>query len=509
MPQSKTRELHRKLTINSASNMLRYILTMGIAFFLTPFIVRTLGDSLYGFWVLLISFIGYASILEMGVQPAVVKLVGQYRAVGEVEKLREMVTAAFTFFLVVGLLAAALAVTVLPGIIQNHVEDLRSLPRPNLLFLVIALDAMVMYMNYLVTGILYGSQKYHVKNIIDVVAQVLNATLLVLFLEKGGIIALVSAKLAMDLTVAIGATLAVGRIAPELRLSPGLLSRGSFRELMGFGGRVFVSATTTRLASNAPPVIISTAVSSAATAVYAIPVRLISYTQQIAWTLTASFMPMFSELDSQGDRDTMRHIYLSYSRYIFMILMPLIVGLFVYGISFIGLWIGADFAEGGAGVLLLLTAAALLDSSQPLLWRFFIGIGELGVLIKVSAVMSILTILGSIALVNPLGITGVALGVFAGAVLAQSSYAVYSCRQLDMTLGHLLSRVHLRPMLSGAMMALVAFSLFRTLGADSYLRIFSGGALSTLAYAGLAYRFALEPQERNTLREILARRLRR
>ena len=81
MPQADDSRVHRRLTLNSISNVARFIFLMVVAFFLTPFIVRVLGDSIYGFWVLLMSILGYASILEMGVQPAVVKLVGQHRAV--------------------------------------------------------------------------------------------------------------------------------------------------------------------------------------------------------------------------------------------------------------------------------------------------------------------------------------------------------------------------------------------------------------------------------------------
>lgn len=507
MPPSNIRDIHRRLTINTASNVGQYVVTTAITFFLTPFIVRTLGDSLYGFWALLMSFIGYASLLEMGVQPAVVKLVGQYRAVGQVEKLRELVTTAFAFFLVVGSLVAVMAVTVLPEIVQNHVEDLRTLPRSGLLFLLIALDAIVMYMNYLVTGVLYGSQKYHIKNLIVVIGRIVNAVLILLFLSGGGILALIACKLAMDLLVAIGSAVAIRWIAPELRLSPTLLRRDSFAELMGFGGRVFISATTTRIASNAPPVIISTAISSAATAVYAIPVKLIGYTQQIAWTLTASFMPMFSELDSQGERETMRQIYLSYSRYIFMALIPFLVGLFVYGEAFIEVWIGPDFAERGATVLLLLTGTAMIDNAQPLLWRFFIGVGELNLLIRISAVMSILSVLASIALVQPLGITGVALGFFSGALVGKSLLAVQSCRQLGMSVGALLRGVHLRPFLAGLVMFGLALGASRVIGNDGYLKILGGGAACAAVYALLAYRFALEAGERSALQETVARKL--
>src|SRR3984885_15472868 len=41
------------------------------AFFLMPFIVHHLGDRIYGFWSLAISFIGYYSLLDFGLSTAV------------------------------------------------------------------------------------------------------------------------------------------------------------------------------------------------------------------------------------------------------------------------------------------------------------------------------------------------------------------------------------------------------------------------------------------------------
>ena len=107
--------VHRRLTENSASNLARYLISLGITFFLTPYIVRSLGDSLYGFWVLLLSFVGYASILEMGIQPAVVKLVGQYQALDERAKLRELVRRRSSIFAIVSIVSAVVIVAVLPA----------------------------------------------------------------------------------------------------------------------------------------------------------------------------------------------------------------------------------------------------------------------------------------------------------------------------------------------------------------------------------------------------------
>lgn len=505
MTQVDQNRVHRRLTLNSISNVGRFAILMAIAFFLTPFIVRTLGEATYGFWVVLMSFLGYASILEMGVQPAVVKLVGQHRAVGANDRLRELVTAALVFFLAVGALVMLLCVTVLPTVVVRYVGGVEDIDHSRLLYLLIALDATLMYLNYLLTGILYGCQQYHARNIIEIAAWALNVTLIVLFLERGGLLAIMAAKVCMDSLILILSLATIPRVFPELSVSIRSLRRSSFRDLMSFGGRVFLSATTTRLAFHAQPMIISTAINAAAAGFYAIPVKLVDYARQISWTLTASFMPMFSELESRDDRDTLRAIYLDYSRYIFTIMLPLPALLFVYGPDFIRLWIGPEFAVEGRVALYLLTGCVLLESFQPLMWRFFLGVGSLNIIVAVSAIVSALTIVGSILLVRIFGIDGVALSLFIGAIVSQTMYLVHAARYLQIPVPTLLAQVNLRPLIAGFVAFGVAHLMATTLGADNYGQIFGGGLIAILVHGTLASRVAITGPERHVVRtKILA-----
>jgi O-antigen/teichoic acid export membrane protein len=499
MTSTDQNTVRRRLTVNTISNVGRFAILMVITFFITPFIVGTLGDAAYGFWIVLMSFLGYASILEMGVQPAVVKLVGQYRAVEQYDRAREMITAALVFFLAMSLIVVVLCLTALPVLVARYIDDVNRVNYSTTLYLLIAGDATLMYLNYLLTGILYGCQRYHARNLIEIGAWSVNVAVIVIFLEKGGLVAMMAAKVSMDSLILLLSLVVIPRVFPELTVSLRSLRRSSFRDLMNFGGRVFISATTTRLAVNAQPMIISTVISAAATAFYAIPLRLVDYARQISYTLTASFMPMFSELESREDHETMRSVYMDYSRYLFTIMLPLPALLYVYGPDFLGVWIGPEYAEKGRITLYLLTSCVLIESFQPLMWRFFLGVGSLNILVAASAIVSALTIGGSILLARVFGIEGVALSMFIGAVVAQSMYLLHAARYLGTPWYTLLARVNLRPLVAGVVTFGVAKLLVTTIGASDYPRIFGGGLIAILVHGILATRVAITARERDTL----------
>jgi O-antigen/teichoic acid export membrane protein len=233
------------------------------------------------------------------------------------------------------------------------------------------------------------------------------------------------------------------------------------------------------------------------------------YTRQIGSALTASLMPVFSELESRSERDLMRTIYLDYSRLFLILSLPIIVLLFVYGGPFIGIWIGPEYEERGQIVLYLLAGGVLIESLQPLLWRFFIGVGHLNFLVKISAIVSALVIVSAMILVRSMGIAGVALAGLIGSVVAQIAYAIETCRYLEISPAKLVESIHLRPLLAGGILYGVAVAAEYFFGSESHLAMGGGVAIGIVVYAGVAIAFGLKSSERTALRAKSASLLRR
>ena len=68
---------------NVVTNYLRFFLTGAMAFVLTPFMVRHLGDRDYGVWVTLFSLTGYFGLFDQGIRPSLVRYVSRDHAAGD------------------------------------------------------------------------------------------------------------------------------------------------------------------------------------------------------------------------------------------------------------------------------------------------------------------------------------------------------------------------------------------------------------------------------------------
>src|SRR5215813_6082742 len=81
------------------SNWTTYLISGAVSFFLSPFIVRHLGNSAYGVWVLLVAMTGYLGFLDLGIRGAVTRYVAKYHSERAHEKSSQTVSSACGLFL--------------------------------------------------------------------------------------------------------------------------------------------------------------------------------------------------------------------------------------------------------------------------------------------------------------------------------------------------------------------------------------------------------------------------
>ena len=66
-------------------------------FWLSPFIIRKLGDEAFGIWSLVFAFLEYYWLLDLGFRSATLKYAAHYRATGEDDKVNEVVNTGLAY----------------------------------------------------------------------------------------------------------------------------------------------------------------------------------------------------------------------------------------------------------------------------------------------------------------------------------------------------------------------------------------------------------------------------
>ena len=91
MDTAKNTLIRRRVVYSTASNYGAKIITLSIWFFLTPFILRQLGPSGYGLWIVVGSAVAYGTLLNIGISGAVIKYIAEHRARGENDQVQSLV----------------------------------------------------------------------------------------------------------------------------------------------------------------------------------------------------------------------------------------------------------------------------------------------------------------------------------------------------------------------------------------------------------------------------------
>mgnify|MGYP003339009902 CR=1 FL=1 len=75
-----------------------------VTFFMTPILVKGLGDDRYGIWVFVESIIKYLALFDLGVTAAVVKYVAKFNATEDRDEVNRIYSTSIAIFSSLGLL---------------------------------------------------------------------------------------------------------------------------------------------------------------------------------------------------------------------------------------------------------------------------------------------------------------------------------------------------------------------------------------------------------------------
>src|ERR1700690_3746351 len=89
--------------INVLWNWLGVIASFFTGFFLSPYIIRKLGDQRYGIWALAFAFIDYYTLFDFGFKTAIVNLISRFRSNNEEPAINEAINTALFYFIGLGI----------------------------------------------------------------------------------------------------------------------------------------------------------------------------------------------------------------------------------------------------------------------------------------------------------------------------------------------------------------------------------------------------------------------
>lgn len=494
---------------NVLMNWVAYATTIITGFFMQPFLVHHLGDSLYGVWVLIGSLAGYLGLLDFGLTPATVKYVAEYRARGDQTAINRLVSGGMLVFSALGCLVLV-ATFVLAFCFNSIFHTQLSNSTAAIIVFIAGLDLAITFPASVYVGVLRGYQRYDADAAVTAFTILARSALLVVFIGRGyGIWALALLTLIFDIVRLGYITYCVYGINPDIRIARAHLDWSEMRRLLGFSSFFFLIMVGNQINFLTDSIVIGSmlpvAVAMTSVTIYNIANRLVSYLRDLVVEMSGVLMPAFSGLYAGNDHAKMQELHILNTKYTLLISLPLASVFFVLGDVFISVWMGPRYAES-ARLLNILTIAIIAHLAVNPTNGVLIGMGKHQIVAKFSIAQALTNLVVSILLVKTYGLIGVALGTAVSMIVfALISLPVYFHYHLKLSLGTYLRRAMLLPVVIQPLFAALLFAVARYARPFSIWSFFGEVALSFMPYGLLVYGVCMSPPEKQAFARLVSK----
>lgn len=384
---------------------------MVVPFFLTPFVIRHLGATAYGVWILAVSTVAYLSLLDMGMRSAVIRFVSKAEAQGKPEDARSAIGAALWFRLLISGGVAVLSVVLafaFPHLFKVP-ADLQHAAQVTVLMC--ALGVAITLTSGVFGAVLAATHRFDVLSSISAVQTLARAGGVLLILSSGhGLEALAYWEVTVALFGGLATCAVALKIFPPCRVRIARPEMTILKLIWSYSFTTFIFIIAVQIIMNTDNLVVGAFLSVGLVAYYSIGGSLMMYSGQVVSALSTTFTPLASNLEAGGKTEELQRLLLRGTQATLGLALPISVALIFRGKTFIGLWMGPEYSHISGTVLQILMISQFFGVADGTAGSIMMAIDKHKPVAKWAVIEAVLNLGLSIILVKTIGIYGVAWG---------------------------------------------------------------------------------------------------
>lgn len=499
--------LGHQLVRNVLSSWLGYALRLAIGFSFVPYITTVLGCEKYGIWVIAFQAIGYFTLLDLGLERAVIKFTAHHAAREDWQAVRKVFSTAVTTYLVLGLSALIscflfgwLAFEVFKGPLEIIQEG-----RNAFYILGIFLSIRLAFTPW--TGTIVGLQRSDIVTVLDIVEEATRIGLMVLVLYFGGGLTLLAVSvLIAGILRTLGAVLWVKLNRGEIRTSRTDIETDTRKELFRYAGVSLAINFAWLIIFGSDMALLGMLASSAAAGLFAPSANIMLYLRNLINAVGTPLAPAVTSLDARKLGSAVQDGYLRGIKYVSFAATVLAVGVILFSNSFVHLWLAPEYAET-ATVMAILAFGTAIFLPQIIGNAVLFGLEKHKYLLLALIIEATLKLILSLTLIGRYGAVGMAVATASAQVLTcLTVYPAIMSRALEIPFARLLLTQVRFSALAVVVTVPVSLGVIFLVSPDNWQTFFFD-TLSVALFGALAgYRLVLEKADRVRIFDVIFRR---
>lgn len=493
----------RQLLSGSIMRNLEFFVMVAITFIMSPYIVHSLGDRMYGFWVLIGTFLGYYGLLDFGLSSAVSRFVS--KAVGSEEKteISEIVSTALVVFSLIGVFSV-LITFLLYFACSFWIRVPEELAIIKKLIALIGLGFAFGFPARVYTGIFTSYLRYDILTTISIIKMVVMNVSIYFCLGLGfGVIAIGIINFFGNIAQYISYFLFCKKLYPEIKISIRLFREAKFKMLFNYSVHSFIIQLADILRFKLDSLIIASVLGVASVTYYSIGARLAEYFTQFMTSCMGILMPVFSRYQGAGDFDSIRYYFKKATIICNVLSVYIGSSLIFYGEDFIERWMGKGFISSYYVTVLLVFPLMIALIQLPSIGLLY-GVSRHHFYTLANSCEGILNLILSLVFVKNYGMYGVALGTAVSMLIIKMFVQpIYVCKVINIPLKTYVFHIVCPTTLKIALPMMIYFILAQEYLTPNYKVITLLVTVQTVICVPVVLLWIFDKNDRKILRDML------
>jgi O-antigen/teichoic acid export membrane protein len=492
--------LSRKVFRSSTLNLVEHFVQLAVVFFVTPLMIRHLGETQYGIWLLCMVIVGYYKLLDLGTTMAGVRFLARSIGADDAEDYQVNISTLLTLYIRIGLLTIPLTVVVAftaPHFI-NHEGFADSI---RWVLLAFGLNVSIRFFTRIFTVILRSHIRHEFIVTASLSKTLIQGGLMIYFLQHGATLTtLITIHIGADLIDQLLLIVFSKRIDSKTKLNTQRYQPKRARELLRFGYTAFLGSAGTSLRLGFDPMIIGAINGVALVPIYSIGNRLLSIFTDIVGTVFGGShqLAALCQIDARPGANDICESFLKMIRLCSAFSMLAGCALAIYGPPFITRWIGSGF-EDSATILLILIIPFTLMSAQYPVWGLFFSTNRHRYIVYIGIIGGSFNLILSVILAYTIGFFGVIWGTFIDISLVSLIVVpLFVHRTIKVSVIHYV-RTLIPSFFKAGIPSLIWYFTIKHLITPDYTRLFVLAAAHAFLVFGILWFTVLNKKERSLL----------
>lgn len=493
----------KTLAKGSVLRMVEFFSTSIVTLAMTPFIIHSLGDSMYGLWIFIGSFLGYYGLMDFGLNSAIQRFLSRAIGASNKNEANKVINTAFAIFTILGfvtLILSFIVAFIFPLLIKNISEV--NLFR-NIIF-ILGLNFAIGLPLRVFSGILTAEIRYDLSTAVELIKLALRTTLIIIFLKAGqGIMALAIITFATDISGYVVKYFIVKNLYKYITFSKNLIDKSKIRLLFGYSMYTFISQIADQLRFNVDNLVITAFIGLSSVTVYSIASRLVRYFIQFVTSAMGMFTPVFSQYEARGDYDSIREKFIfttKISGYLSIMIGGILI---IFGKAFIQRWVGQEYS-GAYPILIVLVIPIVLACIQNPSFQLLFGISKHKFYTASNAIEGIANLILSLILVKKYGLIGVALGTAIPMLIIKLFVQpIYTCRVINLSIKKYYFNVLMPTVLNSGVVLIVFWAIVRNFISADYFNLAALISVIVVLFTACIFFLGFNLLERNHFKRLI------